>query len=123
LSVSDLYTGTITAASGAASIVQADSVSSVGAYVLTYGTHAGITLNFEGTPDGGTTWIALGARVMNAAATSPTVLTSAPASNASSHFYVIVGACQQVRVRASAYTSGTMKVTIQPTNTVGSSLL
>jgi len=123
LSVNDLYTGTLTAASGNAAIVGADTVSSVGAYVIIYGTYAGVTVSFEGTPDGGTTWIPLGARVLNVAATSPTVITATPASNASAHYYVIVGACQRIRVRATAYTSGTASVTIQPTDETGPSIL
>jgi hypothetical protein len=118
----DIFTNAITAATPAGAAL-APTANAVGAYVLAYGTHAGVTINFEGTTDGGTTWIALGARVQNVAATAPTIISAVLGSNSSNHYYVVVGACQQMRVRASAYTSGSLQVSIMPTNVPGSNLL
>jgi hypothetical protein len=85
-----------------------DTPSCTGAYIQFQGTHAGFTVAVEGTVDGGATWHALGAYQVNSSGT-PTAGTSiTPGTNGDPQYYVMVGACQQARLRATAFTSGTL---------------
>lgn len=106
----DTYSGVITATSGAASIVTADCQNNSGVYIWVQGTHAGITLAFEGTADGGATWQAVSAYPLNTTGNASN--TVAVATNGFSHYYAMVGAAKQFRVRASAYTSGSLQVNL-----------
>ena len=104
----DTYAGSL---ASAVSTMVIDTVGCTGAYVMLSGTYAGVTVNFEGTVDGGTTWVPLGAYQINAngvvGATSAVLGT-----NAQVQYYVLVGAAKQMRLRNSAWTSGTMAVSI-----------
>jgi hypothetical protein len=75
--------------------------------------HAGITVNFEGTTDGGVTWFGLAAYPVNT--TGAVASSAALSTNGSSQYFLIVGAAAQIRVRSSAFTSGTLNVNIMTT--------
>lgn len=85
-----------------------DTISNTGAYVQFSGTYAGVTVNFEGTVDGGTTWVPIMGYPVSVAGVgaNSVVLTT----NQQVQYYLLVGACQQTRIRVSAYTSGTAVV-------------
>lgn len=100
----DHFSGSITSAT---SVANFDTISNTGFYVQFLGTYAGVTVVFEGTVDGGTTWIPLSSFQLNIAGSSPTALSQTLTTNGTQQFYVFVGACQQARVRATAWTSGT----------------
>ena len=74
------------------------------------GTHAGINLTWETSDDGGTNWFpCLAQRDDTAAATTTSgVITS----NASVSWTMTVGAATHIRVRSTAWTSGTGVVTV-----------
>lgn len=109
----DTTSGTITAVS---QNVIADTVQTTGAYVVMYGTaHAGITIQFDGTPDGGTTWVPVAAYQTNTPSAGA-VNSIALGANSSTQFFVMVGALKQLRVRSSAYTSGSLNVSIMTTD-------
>ena len=74
------------------------------------GTHAGINLTWEISDDGGTNWFpSLAQRDdTGAASTTSGVITS----NASQSWTMTVGAATHIRVRSTAYTSGTGNVTV-----------
>jgi len=103
----DTYSGTITAN---AQTVVAECNNNSGVYIWLQGTYAGITLVFEGTADGGATWNAIGAYPVNGTGANVTTLT--PATNAFVHYYAMVGAAKQFRVRSTAFTSGSMSVNL-----------
>jgi hypothetical protein len=106
LARNDIYTGTFT---GVATGSAFDAQSLVGAYVLFYGTYAGANVSFEGSADGGTTWIPLGAYRLDSAGTSGlSNSTGVLTTNSTSHWFVIIGAAQQVRLKTTAFTSGTL---------------
>jgi hypothetical protein len=104
----DTYSSTITANAQAFAV---DTISCTGAYVVTFGTHAGVTVAFEGTNDG-STWYALSAFTISGIG-SPAG-TAALSTNASTQFYVLVGAAKLMRVRSTAYTSGTVQLSVMP---------
>lgn len=103
----DTYSGTITAS---AQSVVADCQSNSGVYIWLQGTYAGAVVAFEGTADGGATWQAIGAYPVNAP--GGTVQTLTPATNAFAHYYAMVGAAKQFRVRSTAFTSGSLGVNL-----------
>jgi hypothetical protein len=106
----DHFSGSIATA---ATSILADSPACTGAYVLLYGAaHAGITVNFEGTIDGGATWIPIAGYRVDAVGTVSAVTSVALGSNSQNQYYLMVGAFNQIRVRSSAYTSGTLTVSI-----------
>jgi hypothetical protein len=109
----DTYTGTITAS---AQTIVIDAQNDTGVYCVFYGAaHAGVNLAFEGTVDGGTTWQSLLGYRMDSTATSTfSNATGVLTSNSNTQWYVLAGACKQFRVRSSAYTSGTLNVTLMP---------
>jgi hypothetical protein len=74
------------------------------------GTHAGINLTWETSDDGGTNWFPAQAQQDDTAAATTTsgVITS----NASRSWTMTVGAATHIRVRSTAYTSGTGVVTV-----------
>lgn len=75
------------------------------------GTYAGITFVFEGSTDGGTTYSSVQG-VNNATGQAGSTWT--PAANASMTFDFAVGGFTHVRVRSTAFTSGTGNVGITP---------
>lgn len=107
----DHFSGLI---ANATTSITADTPNCTGAYVVLFGVaHAGITVNFEGTVDGGTTWIPLAAQRIDSSTAIIASNNVALVTNSSNQFYVLVGASEQMRVRSSAYTSGTLSVNIQ----------
>lgn len=100
----DKFSGSITA-SGQSFVI--DTVSCTGAYVQFFGTYAGVTVVFEGTVDGGTTWVPLSSYQLNVAGGSTTSLSQVLTTNGQQMFYVFVGGSGQMRCRSTAYTSGT----------------
>jgi hypothetical protein len=109
LSNFDSYSGTITSSAGPdTNLVLADCQNNSGVYIWLQGTYAGITVTLEGSADGGTTWNAVAAYPLNVpgAATSSMVL----ATNSFNHVYAMVGAAKKFRVRATAFTSGSLQV-------------
>lgn len=114
MATNDTYSGTITTSgTTATSLVQCDAQNDDGVFVVAWGTYAGVTLAFEGSVDGGTTWLPCQAYSVNNTTTVPGQ-TQVLATNASNHFYVVVGAYKQFRARATAYTSGTLQVSLVP---------
>lgn len=105
----DSYSGTITAN---AQTIVADCQNQSGAYLVMNGTHAGINLAFEGTADGTVWQNVIGYRLDSTATTTFLNATAVISSNNSVQYYVILGGFKQFRVRATAYTSGTMIVNI-----------
>lgn len=75
------------------------------AMVSIHGTHAGINLTWEISDDGGTTWYAVQAQRDDTGAVSTT--SGVVTSNASWSWTIPVGAATHIRVRSTAYTSGT----------------
>lgn len=99
-------TGSITSA---ASVVGPVSVTNRNVTTIAvYGTHAGVTFVIEATDDG-TNWYGL--QCINNA-TGQAAATWTPGNNASASYDTAVGGYTQVRVRATAWTSGTMSVGI-----------
>lgn len=80
------------------------------ATVFMYGTHAGITVNFGISPDG-TNWFPAMAHNIYTNSGSPNTA-FALSSNSSTAYVVPLNGASQVRVLASAYTSGTLNVVI-----------
>lgn len=103
----DHFNGAITANSQ--TIGPWDTVSCTGAYILVSGTYAGVSIVIEGTVDGATTWVPLAGYQINATSSSG-LTTFTPGTNGQAQYYILVGACQQIRVRSTAWTSGTMNV-------------
>jgi hypothetical protein len=100
-------TGTITTSS---SVVGPVAVSNRNVVTVDIsGTHTGITFSIEASPDGGTTWFPIQA-VNNA--TGQIGYSWTPGTNAAATYDLAVGAFTHVRVRATAYTSGTGNVGI-----------
>jgi|GEM_PF-3430628 len=99
-------TGTITTS---ASTVSVSSAGYSIATVTTNGTYAGITVNFEFSDDGGTTWYS-----DTCARTDTNVLESSEAlpSNQTRAWDCSIYAATTFRVRSSAYTSGTANIGI-----------
>lgn len=101
----DTFNGSITTATSSATF---DTVADTGAYVQFFGTYAGVTANFEGTIDGGTNWLPIGGYLINGNNASSSIVNNvALATNSTAQYYLMIGACKQVRIRASAWTSGT----------------
>jgi hypothetical protein len=101
-------TGTITTAT---STVAAAVTNYGNATVTVSGTHAGITINFEASDDGGTTYYAVQVqRESDGVPLSSIALTA----NSATMYTVACPGFTHVRVRASAYTSGTGNVRISP---------
>lgn len=106
----DHFSGVITA-SGQNLVM--DTVSQTGAYIVFSGAaHAGITVNFEGTVDGAITWLPIASYRLDTGSGNSGVNSIALTSNSSSQYYALVGAFSQIRIRSSAYTSGTLSVSI-----------
>lgn len=93
--------------------VGVDTPSCSGAYVLFYGTYAGITVVFEGTADGGATWVPVMGYQINGTVQSVPATTVVLGATTNVQYYLLVGLCQQVRVRCTAFTSGTLNVSVQ----------
>jgi hypothetical protein len=102
-------TGTITAS---AQTISMDVTRQSNVAIYYTGTFAGINLTFEASVDGGTNWFAVAAVRTNSATVELTtgVLSAAPAY---AH-EVSVNAYTNFRVRSTAWTSGTMTVTMDP---------
>lgn len=81
-----------------------------GAVFAWTGTFAGVTLNFEASYDGGTTWVA----VMAASIGGGASVTSIAGLSAPGAYEVFAPGATHLRVRSSAYTSGTMAVRAVP---------
>lgn len=102
--------GTITA-SGQTVFVPMDSLSDLIWYF--YGTHAGVNLTFEQSPDStnGVNGNWFGALAKNQASTAVVATsTGVLATNSSTSFFVSAPGASYVRVRATAWTSGTLNV-------------
>jgi hypothetical protein len=99
-----------------------DTIGQTGVYALFWGTYAGVTVNFEGTADGGATWVPLGAYQINANGVIGAINAILP-TNGQQQFYILAGAAKQVRVRASAWTSGTCFTTLMAVQTADPILL
>lgn len=80
------------------------------ARLAVWGTHAGITLSFEVSPDDGTTWLTAVAGRVDTATTAAN--SQAVGTNAGNVFVIPVSGMTQVRARSIAYTSGTMNVRV-----------
>lgn len=102
-------TGSITTA---ASTVVCDVQRQSNAVIMITGTHAGINMTFEASNDGGTTYFGIQAVRMDTGAIEAT--TGVITSNATRAWEVSANAMTHIRVRATAYTSGTGAITIQP---------
>lgn len=103
-------TGTIT--NSASVVTTAVSQYSV-ATVTVSGTYAGITINFEASDDSGVTYYSVLGSLSSSSASAATAFT--PTSNSSNMYNVTLPGVTNFRVRASAYTSGTMNVGITAT--------
>lgn len=79
------------------------------ANVVSYGTHAGITLAYEGSLDG-VNWFALSGYVN--ATTGQILGSSLLTTNANTSHILLVGAFSYFRVRSTTYTSGTASVQV-----------
>lgn len=66
------------------------------------------TLQFEGSADGGATWVSI------PASTTPGATGSTTSTGANGSFFVPTSGLSAIRVRASAYTSGVVQVTLNP---------
>ncbi len=99
-------TGAITTATG--TVLAAMTNRNVATFTV-WGTYAGVTYIFEASDDGGTTWFTVQA-VNNA--TGQVGSTWTPGTNASASYDMVVGGFTHVRLRATAWTSGTMNVGI-----------
>jgi hypothetical protein len=105
-------TGTINTSTGT---VTATNVTNAGtAFIMVYGTHAGLNLTFEAlnSSGGNTNWVQVAASRTDTG-TLQTVTGVLPA-NLIAAWRLPVGRVDQVRVRATAYTSGTLNVIIDP---------
>lgn len=103
-------TGTITTSSG----VVSTAVSAYSIVTVTFnGTYAGITVNFEYSDDGGTTWYGVFGTPSNSITASAASVVLG--TNATVAYNVTIPGVTNFRVRASAYTSGTLNVGITPT--------
>lgn len=103
-------TGTITTSSGTVTAT----VSQYSVATITFmGTYAGITINFEASDDGGTTYYAVEASLSSSP--SSAVTSVALANNSSSMYNVTLPGVTNFRIRSSAYTSGTLNIGITPT--------
>jgi len=75
------------------------------------GTYAGVTINLEASPDGGTTWYGIqGVNNGTGQGGSAWVM----ATNQAATFDIAVGGFTNFRVRSSAWTSGTVNVGLSP---------
>lgn len=104
-------TGTVTTSTSA---VTATSLSGVGsATVSVYGTYAGVNLTFEGYD--GTNWVGVPATPISSLTPAPILVTGVLGTNATVLYNIspLLG-LQQLRVRATAFTSGTANIIITP---------
>ena len=107
----DTYSGVITAN---AQSVLADCQNNSGVYVYLTGTHAGISIAFEGTADGGASWQTISAYPLHTQ--GGTATTAVLSTNSFTHWYAMVGAAKQFRVRSTAFTSGSLSVNMTAVN-------
>lgn len=105
----DATTGTITAN---AQTVAADVSRASNVMIAVTGTFTGVNLSFELSIDGGTTWFATQALRTNANIVE--VTTGVIATSVAYAWELSVNGCTNVRVRATAFTSGTVNVRILP---------
>jgi hypothetical protein len=103
---STAQTGTITSATSTVTIAAASGYNL--ATIGMYGTYNGVTAVFEGSPDG-SNWFAIQGQRTDSGVieTGPTTLT-----NTTRAWDVFVGAWTEIRVRATAWTSGTANVVV-----------
>lgn len=92
-----------------------------GVTVTVSGTYSGVTVNFEASDDAGVTWYAVGALSLATGVLASTVVLAADAAVV---YQVPLAGLTQFRLRASAWTSGSAVVDVQPVGNgvVGSSL-
>lgn len=112
-----MATGTITSAT---STVTTTNLAGVGAATISiYGTYAGVNFLVEGYD--GVNWYVIGFRAASANANPPALLATGVITANSSLLYEVplVLGLQQLRVRATAYTSGTANITIEPSAQFG----
>lgn len=100
-------TGTITTSTSTITLTGAHGGS---ASVFIYGTYAGVSFQVETSPDG-TNWFTAIVMAANAL-TSATISTISPGTNASAVYIAALHGATQVRVRATAFTSGTANVVL-----------
>lgn len=77
------------------------------------GTYSGLTIVFEASDDGGTTWFAIQASDASAPNTASSSVTLA--DNSTKMYNVTLPGVTNFRIRSTAYTSGTLNVRITPT--------
>lgn len=104
-------TGTITTAT---SSVTSNTLTGVGSVTISvYGTYAGVNLTFEGYD--GVNWYGIPAYQASGTATPSSILTTGAMTNQNNIYNITnVLGLQQIRVRATAWTSGTATVIIRP---------
>lgn len=101
-------TGTVTTATSA--VTSGDVAVYNNVTVVMYGTHAGVNVIFEVSPDAGTTWVPLiGSRLDGTGTESASGVLP---SNATRGWEFTLPAVNRFRVRATAWTSGTANVII-----------
>lgn len=105
--------GTLTSTSGsitaATSTVTSGDLSAAGAVTIAiFGTYAGVNATFEGSPDGGTTWFPLAATREDSGISEST--TGVLTANTSRVWLTGMPGLNRLRVRATAWTSGTATV-------------
>jgi hypothetical protein len=119
LARNDFFSGTISSATDvvpiagvASSIAAIDAQSMTAAWVTVYGTHAGVNLAWEGSMDGVVWGSCLGLRTDSTATQTFGNSSTTITANASQQYYVQIGGYRYFRVRASAWTSGVMNVSV-----------
>lgn len=107
-------TGTLTTSTS--TVTHTGTTSAGNAQMLIYGTYAGVNVSFEGLVGGGgvntTNWIPIAA--VRARDNMPETSSGALPSNTVAGWQMDVSGFDQVRVRATAWTSGTANIIIQP---------
>lgn len=103
-------TGTIT--TNTATVTTSVSQYSV-ATITASGTYAGITINFEASDDGGTTYYPVLGSLSSSTSSASSSFT--PTANSSNMYNVTLPGITNFRVRSSAYSSGTMNIGITST--------
>jgi hypothetical protein len=106
-------TGNITTAT---TIILATDLTGVGSAIIQIkGTHAGINMIFEVSPDGGTTFTPINARNINTGALTINGTTGVITSNATIVWQTdILSGYDRFQVRSTAFTSGSGAITIHP---------
>jgi len=105
-------TGTITTSTG--TVTETDLTEAGTVMVMVYGTHAGINLTFEGliSAGGNTIWVPIAGTRVDGSRLEYT--TGVLPANSAIAWRFPAARINQFRVRATAYTSGTMNVIIDP---------